>query len=158
MAFLRFRTASPSVPTQNETLAGGLSSEQIDGNFKSLEDAKLEKSGGTVTGDLTTKTVNASIVTLSSNVGTINCSLGSYFIQTISSNTTYSFTNVPSSVAYGMILEVNHTGGTITWPSSVKWPNDVAPIISTGKTHVFILLTDDGGTRWRGSSLANYTT
>jgi hypothetical protein len=112
----------------------------------------------TLTGDLTAKTINSSIVTLTTNNGTLDCSTGSYFIQTISSSTTYSFTNVPSSVAYGMILEVNHTGGTITWPSSVKWPADTAPILTLGKTHIFVLLTDDGGTRWRGSSLANYTT
>lgn len=45
MAFLRFRTASPSVPTVTETLTGGLSSEQIDGNFKSLNDSKAENNG-----------------------------------------------------------------------------------------------------------------
>jgi hypothetical protein len=42
MAFLRFRTASPSVPTADETLTGGLTSAQIDGNFKSLNDTKLD--------------------------------------------------------------------------------------------------------------------
>lgn len=45
MAFLRFRTASPSVPTANETLPGGLSAAQIDGNFKSLNDSKPENNG-----------------------------------------------------------------------------------------------------------------
>jgi 6-phosphogluconolactonase (cycloisomerase 2 family) len=52
MAFLRFRTASPSVPTQNETITNGLSAAQIDGNFKSLNDSKLETTGGVVNGSL----------------------------------------------------------------------------------------------------------
>lgn len=158
MAFLRFRTASPSVPTANETITSGLTSEQIDGNFKSLEDSKVEKSGGTITGDLTVKTINTSIVSISSVTEAIDCSLGSYFIQNVSTNKNYTFINVPNSVVYGLVLEISHSAGTIIWPSSVKWPGDLAPILSVGKTHIFVFLTDDGGSRWRGSSLVNYTT
>ena len=86
----------------------------------------------------------------------INCSLGNYFIKTINSNSTFTFSNAPASRAYSFVLEVTHTSGTITWPASVKWPRNCSPILNTGKTHLFVFVTDDGGTRWRGSSLANY--
>ena len=88
----------------------------------------------------------------------VDCATGSYFTKTITGATTFTFTNVPSGVAYAFTFEVTLNGSNaITWPSSVKWPADTAPAITDGKTQVFVFLTDDGGTRWRGSSLVDYT-
>lgn len=87
----------------------------------------------------------------------IDCSQGNYFTKTISGNSTFTFSNVPSG-AYGMIVEIENTSGTISWPSAVKWPNDTAPTLDTGKTHVFVFITDDSGSRWRGMSAVNYVT
>jgi hypothetical protein len=87
----------------------------------------------------------------------IDCSTGGYFAYTVSSNTTFSFSSVPASgTVYSAILEINHTGGTITWPAAVKWPDNTAPTLTTGKYHLFVFITDDGGTTWRGASLINY--
>ena len=88
----------------------------------------------------------------------VDCSTGSYFTKTITGATTFTFTNVPTGVAYAFTFEVTLNGSNaITWPGSVKWPADTAPTITDGKTQVFVFLTDDGGTRWRGSSLVDYT-
>lgn len=87
----------------------------------------------------------------------VDCSQGNYFTKTISGNSTFTFSNVPSG-AYAMILEVENTSGTITWPSAVKWPEDTAPTLTTNRTHLFVFVTDDSGTRWRGAALANYIT
>ena len=59
-----------------------------------------------------------------------------------------------------MTVEVTHTSGSASlgWPAAVKWPGDTAPSLPDAKTTLFMFVTDDGGTRWRGSSLANYTT
>jgi len=87
----------------------------------------------------------------------VDCSLGNYFTKTIAANSTFTFSNPPASGrAYAFTLEVTHTSGTITWPASVKWPLDVAPTLTTGKTHLFMFVTKDGGTRWRGAALVNY--
>lgn len=99
-----------------------------------------------------------SIVSLNTNATTIDCSLGNYFTTTVSSSITYSFTNVPASRAYSFTLEVNHSSGSITWPSSVSWPQNTAPSLTTSRTHIFVFVTDDGGTKWRGSSSINYVT
>ena len=88
----------------------------------------------------------------------IDCSTANYFTKTINGNSTFTFSNVPSSRAFSFTLELTHTSGTVTWPASVKWPADTAPTLTTGKTHLFIFLTDDGGTRWRGAALVDYTT
>jgi hypothetical protein len=86
----------------------------------------------------------------------IDCSLGNYFTKTIAANSTFTFSNVPASRSYAFTLELTHTSGAVTWPSEVKWPRDNAPTLTTGKTHVFVFVTDDGGTRWRGAALVDY--
>ncbi len=86
----------------------------------------------------------------------VDCSAGNYFTKTINANSTFTFDSVPASRAYAFALELTHTSGTITWPTTVKWPKDTAPTLTTGKTHIFIFVTDDGGTRWRGASLVDY--
>jgi hypothetical protein len=86
----------------------------------------------------------------------IDCSAGNYFTKTIAANSTFTFSNAPSTRAFAFTLELTHTSGTVTWPASVKWPGDTAPTLTTGKTHLFTFVTDDGGTRWRGVAQTNY--
>jgi hypothetical protein len=86
----------------------------------------------------------------------VDCSDGNFFTKTIAGDSTFTFSNVPSNVAYSFVLEITHTSGNITWPASVKWPGDVAPTLTTGNTHMFVFITKNGGTRWRAASLANY--
>jgi hypothetical protein len=86
----------------------------------------------------------------------IDCAAGNYFTKTISSNSTFTFSNVPAAKSYGFTLEITLTSGTITWPAAVKFPSNATPLLSTGKTHLFMFLTDDGGSRWRGAALTDY--
>ena len=87
----------------------------------------------------------------------IDLSLGNYFTKTINANSTFTFSNPPASGTVGSFtLELTHTSGTVTWPASVKFPLDTAPTLTTGKTHLFVFVTDDGGTRYRGAALADY--
>ena len=86
----------------------------------------------------------------------VNCSTGNYFTKTISGNSTFTFANVPTGCAYAFTLELTHGSGTVTWPASVKFPADTAPTLTAGKTHLFMFITDTGGTRFRGSSLVDY--
>lgn len=74
---------------------------------------------------------------------------------TISANTTLSFSSNPA-VGTTCLLHVTHTAGTITWPSSVRWPGGVAPTLTTNRTHIFMFYWD--GSLYRGSFLRNYTT
>jgi hypothetical protein len=86
----------------------------------------------------------------------IDCSLGNYFTKTISDASTFTVSNVPSGRSYGFTLELTHTGGAVTWFAGVAWPSDTAPTLTTGKTHLFVFVTDNGGTGWRGAALINY--
>ena len=109
-------------------------------------------SGGTkITGSQT-----SNISAMGANA--VDCSAGNYFTKTITGATTFTFTNVPTGVAYTFTMEVTLNGSNaITWPATVKWPADTPPTITDGKTQLFVFLTDDGGTRWRGSSVVDYT-
>tara|TARA_B100000902_G_scaffold23909_1_gene28766 strand:- start:156 stop:473 length:318 start_codon:yes stop_codon:yes gene_type:complete len=99
---------------------------------------------------------SSKVVAMAAN--SVDCRLGNYFTKTITGATTFTFDNVPASgVAFGFTMEVTLNGSNaITWPATVKWPADTAPTITDGKTQLFIFVTDDGGTRWRGSSLVDY--
>ena len=88
----------------------------------------------------------------------IDCSAGNYFTKTISANSAFSFTSVPTSRAYACTVEIETTGSyTISWPSSVKFPSATAPTLTAGKTHVFFFCTKDGGTNFYAASLVDYT-
>lgn len=142
---------------------------QTDNNFTTTLKNKLDglpaaavaASGGTFTGDvefdgdIAADGVYTGAVTAVAALA-IDCSSSNYFTKTINGNSTFTFTNVPATRAFGFTLELTHTSGTVNWPASVKFPGDIAPTLTTGKTHIFVFVTDDGGTRFRGASLVDY--
>ena len=99
---------------------------------------------------------SSKVVAMGAN--SVDCRLGNYFTKTITGATTFTFDNVPASgVAFGFTMEVTLNGSNaITWPGTVKWNADTAPTLTDGKTQLFMFITDDGGTRWRGSALVDY--
>jgi hypothetical protein len=117
----------------NKTVSGGVYSNAVD-----------------VTGSIRSSVVAVAALN-------IDCSLGNYFTKTINANSTFTFSNAPASKAYSFVLELIHTSGTVTWPASVRWPGGVSPTLTAGKTHLFVFVTDDGGTTWRGASSVDYT-
>jgi hypothetical protein len=105
--------------------------------------------------DLTTGSVRQTASAVSAL--DIDCSSGNYFTKTVSSASTFTFSNPPASgKVYVFILRITFTNGSVGWPGTVQWPSAVVPPLDTGKTHLLIFLTEDGGTTWRGASLRNY--
>lgn len=135
---------------------------EVDANFTNLNNELATKttSGSIVNADIST---SAAIAGTKISYGVtavaalnIDCSLGNYFTKTISGDSTFTVSNVPSNISYAFALELTHTSGNITWFSGVVWPEDAAPTLTTGNVHLFVFHTDDGGTKWRGSVNANY--
>ena len=111
----------------------------------------------TVSGNTTLAATSETVTAVSALV--IDCSTANYFTKTIANATnTFTFSNPPATGAFVFTLELTLTSGAVTWPASVKWPSDTAPTLSTGKTSLLTFVTSNGGTRWRGSSLIDYTT
>ena len=93
--------------------------------------------------------------TSSSNATTINCAAGNYFKHTLTENTTFTFSNPPSSgTGFSFILHLiqDSSARTVTWPGSVDWAEATAPTISSssGADDFFVFATSDGGTIWYG--------
>lgn len=91
----------------------------------------------------------ANVINVTAN--TIDCSLGNYFIKTVSGALSWTFSNAPASRSYIFALELTNGGsGTQTWPVAVVWNGGTAPTLQTSGVDVLVFLTDDGGTIWRG--------
>jgi hypothetical protein len=93
----------------------------------------------------------------------IDLATGNFFTKSISSNSTITFSNPPSSGTVGSFtlqLTLTGTGTAITWPGSVYWNGDAgttAPTLVDARTHLFMFTTTDGGTKYRGAVLSDYT-
>ena len=117
------------------------------------DSTKLAISGGIIDGQL------RSVVTaLGANGSGIPVASGNYFTATLSTDSTVTFISPYPAGSYSLTYEVENTGGTITWDSSIKWPADTAPTLTTGTTHLFMFVTDNSGSTWSASSLVDYTT
>ena len=137
---------------------------QLDGKLTSFS---LETYTGDVDidGELIVSSYNETYqaVTSSSNATTINCETGNVFSNTLSENTTFTFSNPPANgTAYGFSLKIvqdaSASGYTVTWPAAVVWPNSDqyaatgAPRLTSTASAVdqFVFYTHDGGTTWQG--------
>ena len=93
----------------------------------------------------------------------INLSTGNYFKKSISTSSAITFSSPPASGTVGSFtLELALTGSStaITWPNTVYWNGDTgqtAPTLVDARTHLFMFVTTDGGTKYRGAVLSNYT-
>ena len=112
-----------------------------------------------ITGELIADSYNETYaaVTSTSNATTVDCEAGNAFSHTLTENTTFTFSNPPTSgTAYSFSLEIiqdaSASGFTVTWPSSVDWPAATAPTLTATASakDVFVFYTRDGGTNWYG--------
>jgi hypothetical protein len=144
-------TANTALASGNAGIAAGVTALSSGNAALGSAATKYAISGGVVSGQF-----SQNIVSLGLYGSGINCNLGNYFTATLSGNTQVTITNPPSSVAFGFTYEVDHQTGTISWPSAVVWPAATAPTLTTGKTHLFMFVTDNNGVTWRASSLVDY--
>lgn len=100
---------------------------------------------------------NGAFLPVTMSTSNVDLSQGNYFIDTVNGARTYTFSNVPLT-GYSFTLEVTLTSGSIAFPASVKAPSDVIPTLQTGKTHLFMFVTSNGGARWRMTVAQNYVT
>jgi hypothetical protein len=171
-------TGATSLTTNNVLLGNGTSALQVvapgtTGNLLTSNGTTWESSAPAVTASSTTTFTNKTL-TAPESTGAIydngsvrgnivavaaldiDCAAGNYFTKTISADSTFTFSNAPSSRSYAFTLELTQTSGNVTWPAAVKWPKDTPPTLTAGNTQLFVFVTDDGGTRWRGAALVDY--
>lgn len=84
----------------------------------------------------------------------VDCALGSYFTFTAAGAGSWTATNIPTAKAFSFILELTNGGtGAQTWFTNTRWPNGVAPTLTSAGVDVLGFITDDGGANWRGAML-----
>ena len=96
---------------------------------------------------------------------TLDLADGNVFTATLTGNCTFTFTtgvnSAPNAASFTLILANDSTPSrTISWPASVKWPNNSAPSRTTtaSKTDIWTFMTPDNGTTWYGNiALYNFT-
>ena len=87
---------------------------------------------------------------------TVDISTGSTFNLILSANCTFTFSNPTASAtgcSFTLILKQDSTGSrTVTWPVSVKWPGNRAPVIppTAGHSTIVSFFTPDAGTTYLG--------
>lgn len=96
-----------------------------------------------------------SSVTSTSGVADIDCDTANIFSITLTEDTTFTFSNPPSSgTTFGFIVKVvqDSTARTVTWPATVDFGSSISPLVSTdsGAVDIFTFFTHDGGTIWYG--------
>lgn len=109
--------------------------------------------GAHLTGEITRESVGV-------GASAIDCSTGSYFTKTISTNTTFTFDNPPAAGTLGeFTFALTHNSGAVpTWPTGVVWEGGVTPTYTSNRTSIYVFRTVDGGTRWYGVAFSNFVT
>ena len=110
--------------------------------------------GADVTGEFIADSYNETYVSLTGTTPTVNWESGNVFALSTTGNTTFTFSNPPSSgTAYGFVLKLTAGGThTITYPASVDWAGATAPDApASGETDVLVFYTVNGGTTWYGA-------
>jgi len=85
----------------------------------------------------------------------IDLATGNYFSKTITTTTTFTVSNTPSTgTAASFILDLTNGGAaTVNWWSGVKWAGGTAPTLTASGRDVLGFFTYDGGTTWSGFAL-----
>ena len=74
------------------------------------------------------------------------------FSLTMSGNTTFTFSGTDTGYSNGFILQLTGNGGTVTYPSSVRWAGGSAPDApANGETDILCFVSRDGGSNYYGA-------
>tara|TARA_R110000796_G_scaffold118007_4_gene231285 strand:- start:31 stop:1044 length:1014 start_codon:yes stop_codon:yes gene_type:complete len=91
-----------------------------------------------------------------SAASTVTCDLatGTHFSVTVAANTTFAFSNPPSSgtsYSFLLIITQHSTAVTLTWPGAVDWAGGSAPdAAGNNEVQAYGFITRDGGTTYYG--------
>lgn len=94
----------------------------------------------------------------SGTADTIDWGAGNNHKSTMTGNCTYTFTAPAGPANLVLKLVQDATGSrTATWPATVKWPNNTAPILTTTANRIDIVTFYYDGTNYFGAWIGNYT-
>ena len=89
--------------------------------------------------------------------GTLDLNEGNLFIKTVTSDTTFTLTNISAipNVVQSFILEITNGGNFIvTWWNNIKWDKGETPELTVNGVDILGFYTSDNGNTWRGVLLS----
>jgi len=92
----------------------------------------------------------------SSTAQTIDWSIKSSQLSTLTGNVVYTFTNPQAGGAYVLRIATGAGSFTVTWPGSVLWAGGTAPTITATASKVDLINFYYDGTNYYGSFTQNY--
>jgi len=126
--------------------------------------SKLDLAGNTFSGpEIKNYTETTSALGNTGSAITINLENANVFTATLTDNCTFTFTTgvTTGTASFTLILTNDGTAGrSITWPATVKYPNNTTPLRTTtaNATDVWSFFTPNNGTTWYGNiALYNFT-
>ena len=134
------------------TADGGSKIFAANNNYLAIGTNNTERMRIDSAGNVVLKTGSLQEVKTAIAASDISLSTGNYFTKTISTATTLTVSNVPTTgTAASFILDLTNGGaGTITWWSGMKWAGGTAPTLTASGRDVLGFFTHDGGTTWTG--------
>jgi hypothetical protein len=112
-----------------------------------------------ISGNVKAQTYQETFSNVSIASGNITCNLASatIFKTVVTSAANVIFTSPPPSLTgFSFLIQLSQTGSyALTWPSSIQWPSNTAPTLSTtaGYVDTIALYTIDGGTNYYATSV-----
>jgi hypothetical protein len=112
-----------------------------------------------ISGNVKAQTYQETFSNVSIASGNITCNLASatIFKTVVTSAANVIFTSPPPSLTgFSFLIQLSQTGSyALTWPSSIQWPLNTAPTLSTtaGYVDTIALYTIDGGSNYYATSV-----
>ncbi len=143
-------TTDPSADTTNWQLVAGSGDVTLTGT-QTLTNKTLTSPSLTTPVSTAAREIKVAMPANNFDLATAN-----YFTKTISTTTTFTVSNVPTTgTAIAFILDATNAGSaTITWFSGVKWAGGTAPTLTTSGRDILGFFTHDAGATWNGLVLA----
>lgn len=88
-------------------------------------------------------------VAIADSTGAMDVSAAQLFRISGTGTATISFTNLPTNRAMTFVIVLSGKGGSLTWPSALKWSNNEAPTLGDTRTNIVVL--------WDGTNLTAAT-
>ena len=110
----------------------------------------------TITGKVNGRDLTAEVTASTAPSGTsitLDVSAADTYSKSTTGNTTFAFSNPPSSGTVGTFSLILTSGGshTISWPSTLRWAGGSAPAVpASGEKNIYTFMTVDGGSNYYG--------
>ena len=134
---------------------GKLKRVSVDSNYDMSNVLKnyVRTSGGKISGPIIGTKEKSQVI----NTGVLDLNEGNLFIKTVTSDTTFTLTNISAipNIVQSFILEITNGGNFIvTWWNNIKWDNGEVPTLTKNGVDILGFYTSDNGNTWRGVLLS----